>query len=491
MTTHNEGVATYFREYLRNEIQQWCKTHTNNGTPYNLYTDGLKIHTTIHSKLQEFAESAVSEHMKNLQAIFNKHWEGKRPWSQNKNSLVSAIHKSPRYKRLKAEGYSELEIQEKFKQPRPMRIFTWDGEKEVEMSPLDSVKHYLYILNAGFIAMDPRDGAVLAWVGGINHKYFQYDHVNSGTKRQVGSIFKPVVYAAALENGVKPCDFVSSRRVTYTNFDDWSPANPDDNYDGYYSIQGALTHSVNTVSVKVLKRTKIKNAVSMARKMGIESDIPEVPSIALGTPNVSLIEMVGAYSSFANQGKAVKPRYLERIETHDGEVLDDFGLDSPAKRAMSERTADLMLQMLKQVVNKGTAYRLRSNYHLTNDIAGKTGTTQSHADGWFIGMTPKLVAGAWVGSDDPNIHFRTITHGQGAAMALPIWGLFMQQVNQEPEFKHLKNARFKDPAYPLNTLLDCEDYKERRSVSDIFKRILGGGNKKQKKAKRKRVSLAF
>ena len=488
LTTHNEGIATYFREYLRNEIQNWTRANQHeNGDSFNLYTDGLKIYTTIDSKLQGYAEKAVSGHMKNLQSTFNKHWEGSRPWSKNKQTLIGAIHKSPRYKRLKDQGLSEKEIQEKFKQPYLMKIFTWDGEKEVEMSPLDSVKHYLYFLNAGFMAMDPEDGSILAWVGGINHKYFKYDHVNKSTRRQVGSIFKPVVYAAALENGVKPCDFVSSKRVTYTNFDDWSPGNSNEDYDGYYSVQGALTHSVNTVSVKVLKRTRIENAVAMAKSMGIESEIPEVPSIALGTPNLSLYEMVGAYCSFVNKGKKVVPRYLDRIETQDGELLEDFNPDSPQKRAMSERTAELMRQMLRQVVDKGTAQRLRSKYQLSNDIAGKTGTTQSHADGWFIGMTPKLVAGAWVGSDDPNIHFRTITYGQGAAMALPIWGLFMQQVNKDRELSDLRNAKFKTPSYPLNDLLDCVDYKERKSVSDIFRQILGGSNPNKSKSKKKKA----
>jgi len=425
--------------------------------------------------------------MSQLQDVFNKHWEGSRPWSQNRNSLVSAIHKSDRYRRLKDSGLSEKEIQEVFKQPVPMKIFTWKGEEDVEMSPLDSVKHYLYFLNAGFMAMNPQSGAVLAWVGGINHKYFKYDHVNLGTKRQVGSVFKPVVYAAALENGVKPCDFVASRRITYKNFDDWSPGNADENYDGYYSVQGALTNSVNTVSVKVLERTKIKNAVSMAKKMGIENDIPAVPSIALGTPNLSLYEMVGAYCSFANEGKRVKPNYLVRIESKSGELLQEFEHADNNQRAMSERTAELMLQMLRQVVERGTANRLRSRYNLPNDIAGKTGTTQSHADGWFIGITPELVAGAWVGSDDPNIHFRTITHGQGAAMALPIWGLFMQQLNQDKSLTSISKARFGAVTYPLDELLDCDDYRDKRSITDIFKQILSGKKENRDRKTKRRV----
>lgn len=486
--SHNEGLATYFREYLRGEIQEWCKTQTkDDGTPLNLYTDGLKIYTTLNSKLQFYAEEAVTQHMKEIQEIFNKHWGKTRPWHLNQNTLLTAIRKTPRYKTLKVQGLDEKEIQEIFKIPQPMTIFSWEGEKEVEMSPLDSVKHYLYFLNAGFMAMEPNSGNVLAWVGGINHKYFKYDHVNVHTKRQVGSIFKPVVYAAALENGVKPCDFVSSKRITYSNFDDWSPGNADDNYDGYYSVQGALTHSVNTVSVKVLKKTRIQPAVSMAHKMGIVSDIPEVPSIALGTPNLSLYEMVGAFSTFANEGYAVKPRYLSKITDKRGKVLEDFSGSPEKQQAMSKNTAALMLQMMKNVVDKGTAQRIRSKYQLKNDAAGKTGTTQSHADGWFIGLTPKLVAGAWVGSDDPNIHFRTITYGQGAAMALPIWAHFMEKINGDSEFNSIEQARFPQPSQSIRAQLDCVDYKENRDFYDIFKQILGDRKRRPEKAeKRKR-----
>ena len=483
-TSHNEGIATYFREFLRSEVQNWLKQEDAEQT-LNLYTDGLKIYTTIDSKLQQYAEEAVQEHMGQLQAIFNEHWGKTRPWKGNTSVLVSAIRKSPRYKILKAQGLPESQIQEEFKKPYPMTIFTWDGEQEVDMSPLDSIKHYLYFLNAGFMAMDPKTGAVKAWVGGINHKYFKYDHVNVQTKRQVGSIFKPVVYAAALENGVSPCDFVSSKRVTYTNFDDWTPGNANHNYEGYYSVKGALAQSVNTVSVKVLKRTRIKNAVDMAKKMGITSEIPEVPSIALGTPNLSLFEMVGAFGAFANQGIAVKPQYLGKIARHDGRVIADFTREPETEPAMSSRTAQLMLQMMKNVVDHGTAQRIRSKYGLKNDIAGKTGTTQSHADGWFVGITPKLVAGAWVGSDDPNIHFRTITYGQGAAMALPIWSLFMQKVNGNDQFDYLSSARFPNPSAELREELDCVDFKEQRDLYYIFQQILGNRKKRPERKKRR------
>ena len=487
-SSHNEGLATYFREFLRAEVQKWAqeKNHID-GSSINLYTDGLKIYTTLNSKLQRYAEQAVSQHMAELQKTFNDHWGNTRPWYKHPRTLLNAIRKTPRYRQLKAQGLSEADIQANFKQPYTMKVFTWDGEKEVEMSPLDSVKHYLYFLNAGFMAMDPDNGSVLAWVGGINHKYFKYDHVNAETQRQVGSIFKPIVYAAALESGVRPCDFVSSKRITYTNFDDWSPGNADENYDGFYSVQGALTHSVNTVSVKVLKRTRIDRAVTMAQRMGIENEIPQVPSIALGTPNLSLYEMVGAFGTFAREGYTVKPQYLGKIVNSKGELLEQFYQDSSRNRAMSRHTATTMVQMMKNVVDKGTAQRIRSKYKLKNDVAGKTGTTQSHADGWFIGVTPKLVAGAWVGSDDPNIHFRTITYGQGAAMALPIWAVFMQKVNEDDQFNDIEAARFPLASAEIMKSLDCVDYKEQRDLYHIFQKILGDRKKRPPRQRRKKA----
>ena len=364
-----------------------------------------------------------------------------------------------------------------------MKIFTWEGEVEKEMSPLDSIKHYLYFLHAGFMVMEPRSGHILAWVGGINHKYFKFDHVNVNTKRQVGSTFKPIVYATALENGVEPCDFVPARRIIYKNFEDWSPGNANDKYEGSYSVKGALTHSVNTVSVKVLKRATIDKTVTLASEMGIESEIPPVPSIALGTANISLHEMVGAFATFANRGKVRKPNFLLGITGRDGKVLESFQNTEEEKRVMSTQTADMMTAMMRNVVNNGTASRLRTKYGLKNDIAGKTGTTQSHADGWFIGFTPDLVAGAWVGSDDPNIHFRSITYGQGASMALPIWALFMQQVNKDKALSHYAKAGFRHAGGEVSRLMNCDDYRERKSfIDDIFAKIL----KKRDRSKSKR-----
>ena len=440
--------------------------------------------------MQKYAENALHTHMAELQGTFYKHWGNTKPWTKNRQILINAKHKSSRYKKLKASGFSEEEINKKFAEPVNMKIFTWAGEEEKEISPLDSIKHYLQFLQAGFMAMEPGSGNVLAWVGGINHKYFKFDHVNINTKRQVGSTFKPIVYATALENGVEPCDFVRARRVTYKNFEDWSPGNANDNYDGSYSVKGALTHSVNTVSVKVLKKATIDKTVALAKEMGIQSEIPKVPSIALGTPNISLYEMVNAFATFANRGITSKPNFLLKITDKEGNILENFQGDLQGKRVMNPQTADMMIEMMRNVVNKGTASRLRTKYQLQNDIAGKTGTTQSHADGWFMGFTPELVAGVWVGSDDPNIHFRSITHGQGAAMALPIWALFIKQLNRDQQLNHYTKSRFNPTGSTVRTLMDCEDYRDRRSfIDEIFAKILKKRNKpksRRPKAQRKR-----
>ena len=485
---HNEGLATYFREHIRRELNEWCRQNQKaDGTHYNLYTDGLKIYTTLHAGMQRYAEKAVQTHMAELQNTFYRHWGKSEPWTTHSQILMNAKYKSARYKKWREEGLPEEDINKKFSAPIRMKIFTWEGEVEKEMSPLDSIKHYLYFLHAGFMVMEPRSGHILAWVGGINHKYFKFDHVNVNTKRQVGSTFKPIVYATALENGVEPCDFVPARRIIYKNFEDWSPGNANDKYEGSYSVKGALTHSVNTVSVKVLKRATIDKTVTLASEMGIESEIPPVPSIALGTANISLHEMVGAFATFANRGKVRKPNFLLGITGRDGKVLESFQNTEEEKRVMSTQTADMMTAMMRNVVNNGTASRLRTKYGLKNDIAGKTGTTQSHADGWFIGFTPDLVAGAWVGSDDPNIHFRSITYGQGASMALPIWALFMQQVNKDKALSHYAKAGFRHAGGEVSRLMNCDDYRDRKSfIDDIFAKILKKRDRsKPKRSKRK------
>ena len=458
-TSHNEGLATYFREHLRQSLEQWAASKTKaDGSPYNLYTDGLKIYTTINATMQQYAEEAVNKHMATLQEQFYAHWKGKRPWYRDENALINAIYKSKRYQQLKEEGLTEEEIQEVFRQPVDMTIFTWKGEEEVSMSPLDSVKHYLYFLNAGFLAMNPENGHIKAWVGGINHKYVKYDHVNKNTKRQVGSTFKPFVYAAALESGIDPCEYIPNERKVYENYENWSPRNANNVYEGFYSMQGGLTESVNTISVELIMRTGPEQVVDLAKKAGIESNIKPVPSIALGTANISLQEMVKAYGIFAREGVPVTPAYLLRIEDKFGNILEAFEQESPEERILSRESSVMVREMLKSVINKGTASKLRYQYGLTNDIAGKTGTTQSHADGWFIGITPKLVAGVWVGNDDPRIHFRTIQYGQGGHMALPIYGEFMKKVNNNAEFAEIRKARFPNPPMKIVEAMDCDPF---------------------------------
>lgn len=482
---HNQGKATYFREILRNELQQWAKENKKpDGSSYNIYTDGLKIYTTIDARMQTYAEEAVKEHLSELQKTFNTHWGSSAPWSSDSKILNDAVSNSKRYKQLKAKGVPEKEIQEIFKTPVSMKIFTWKGEEERMMSPLDSIKHYLMFLNAGFMAMEPSSGHVKAWVGGIDHKYFQYDHVNIKTKRQIGSTFKPLLYAAALETGIEPCEYIKNERRVYEDFDDWSPRNADGVYEGAYSMTGALISSVNTISVELLFQTGIDAVINTAKNLGVQSSIRPVPSIALGSANISLFEMVNSYATFANYGKVVKPVYLIRIEDKHGNVLGSWEKREPEKRAVSEETAHQMIYMLQQVINKGTGARLRYRYGLNGDIAGKTGTTQSHADGWFIGMTPKLVAGAWVGADDPRIHFRSLQLGQGANTALPIWGIFMKKVSKDPLLKVYTEGRFAPLPEELFEALDCEDYKEqldedKNSIFDFFRRLGKGDSEEE------------
>lgn len=487
-TSHNEGLATYFREYLRKSLEQWAASRTKaDGSPYNLYTDGLKIYTTINATMQQYAEEAVNKHMTTLQEQFYAHWKGKRPWYRDENALITAIHKSKRYQQLKEEGLAEEEIQEIFRQPVDMTIFTWKGEEEVSMSPLDSVKHYLYFLNAGFLAMNPENGHIKAWVGGINHKYFQYDHVNVNTKRQVGSTFKPFVYAAALESGIDPCEYIPNERKVYENYENWSPRNANNIYEGFYSMQGGLTESVNTISVDLIMRTGPDKVVDLAKSAGIKSNIKPVPSIALGTANISLQEMVKAYGIFAREGVPVEPSYLLRIEDKFGNILEKFEPEPSKERVLSRESSVMVREMLKSVINKGTASKLRYQYGLTNDIAGKTGTTQSHADGWFIGVTPKLIAGVWVGNDDPRIHFRTIQYGQGGHMALPIYGEFMKKVNSNSEFAAIRQARFPNPPMKIVEALDCDPFilEEDKGLFDFLINI--GKNNQDKDADLERV----
>jgi penicillin-binding protein 1A len=485
--THHSGSAPYFREYIRPELEEWCRTNTkDNGDPYNLYTDGLKIYTTIDSRVQQYAEEAVKDQMTIIQEKFARHWGKRVPWHNQPGVVEDALKRSDHYKILKEKGMSEQEIRAEMGKPSLMNIFTWKGEKEVNMTPMDSIKHYLSFLNAGVLALDPHKGAVRAWVGGIDHRFFQYDHIKESTKRQVGSTFKPIVYAAALQQGVRPCQFISAERTVYTNIggaEEWSPENADnEKYDLKFSMEGALAYSVNTVSVKILEKAGIDNTIGLARKMGITSDMPVVPSLALGVADISMWEMVCAYSSFANNGKSVKPFYITSITTHNNQVLEKFTQDEESKQVLSPENAQMVLQMLKRTVDEGTGAGLRSRYGITNDIGGKTGTTQSNADGWFIGVMPRLVIGAWVGADDPRIRFRSTALGQGASTALPIVASLLQKANKDKSLRSITQARFPEPSREVKSRLSCDLYK---SDENFFDKLFG------KKEEKKETRRAF
>lgn len=475
--THHSGLAPYFREYLRGEMLAWVDQYNKeNDTTLNLYIDGLKIYTTIDSRLQGAAEEAVTLQMAKIQKAFDNHWGKKDPWGNNQSVFEAAVKRSDRYQSLRRSGKSHDEIIAIMKEPMPMSLFTYEGEKEVTMSPLDSVKHYLKFLNAGILAMDPRNGSIKVWVGGINHEHFQYDHVKESTKRQVGSTFKPIVYAAALEEGVKPCAFITAEKTVYNNMEGWAPKNSDeDKYGLKFSMPGALAYSVNTVSVRVLEKAGMSNTIRLAHNMGVKSELEAVPSMALGTADISMMEMVNAYSAFANKGKVTRPYYLTSITTHDGEILETFHAEK-STQAMSEETAQLMLHMLRRAVNEGTSASLRSTFGLKNDIAGKTGTTQSNTDGWFIGVTPTLAIGAWVGGDDPSIRFRTTALGQGAKTALPLVGEFFKQVKADKSLDSVTTARFAALPEGLAKKIDCDFYKEDRN---IFRKLSGRKEKKR------------
>ena len=473
--TFHDGLAPYFREQVKSELIRWCENRKKaDGTPYNLFTDGLKIYTTIDSRLQRYAEQAVEKQMSALQDLFFDHWGKVKPWKGNEEIIMDGVRRSSRYKKLKDEGLSEAEIMEVFNTRVPMRFFSWEGEKEVEASPLDSVKHHVQFLNAGFLAMDPTSGEVKAWVGGINHDFFQYDHVRESTKRQVGSIFKPLVFATAIDQGVQPCELIPADQQTYVNEDGepWTPRNSNYDYRVSYTMRGALAYSVNTVSVKLIHRAGIRNTIALARRLGITSEMEEDPSISLGSASISMMEMSGAYAALANDGVTSYPYFIQSIHDRRGEVYDDFRPKISGQKAMSTETAQLVRHMLQSVVQEGTASRLRWRYNVHNDIGGKTGTTQDNADGWFMAITPKLVIGTWVGADDPRIHFRSTYLGQGSNTALPMVAYFMQTINNDTTYRHIAEATFPQLPYQLRHKLNCDLYElDDMLLADIEKSV--------------------
>jgi penicillin-binding protein 1A len=408
--------------------------------------------------MQKYAEEAIKEHMAGLQKTFFSHWKGKVPWGKHDEVIEEGMKRSDRYKNLKDAGWSDGRILKNFNEKIPMTVFSWRGDRDTVMSPMDSMKYYKMFLQTGFMSMDPTNGHIKAWVGGVNYQHFKYDHVREG-RRQVGSTFKPFVYAIAMQEGYSPCQKIPNLPVEIPDGKGgiWIPHNSDNSNDGkMLTLKQALAGSVNRISAYLIKQFGPQAVIDMARKMGITSPIDPVPSICLGTADLSVFEMVGAYSTFANKGIWTEPVFLTRIEDKNGNILQNF---VPKKiEAIDENTAYLMLNLLEGVVSYGTGARLRSVYKLEGPMGGKTGTTQNNSDGWFMGVTPSLVSGAWVGCEDRSVHFRTTDLGQGATMALPIWGLYMKKVLNDKSIT-LPVEKFEYPS-GLGIETDCSKYKQ-------------------------------
>lgn len=481
---HKEGLATYFREYLRgvltakkpdkanyrgwqmqkyyedsldwenNPLFGWCEKNTKkDGTKYNLYTDGLKIYTTLDSRMQQYAEDAVTEHLKELQGYFFKEKKGakKAPYTfrltqeQVDEILGRAMRLSDRYRIMKKAGATEAEIKKAFDTPEEMSVFSWEGEKDTIMTPMDSIRYYKFFLRAGFMSMDPRSGHVKAYVGGPNYHYFQYDMAMVG-RRQVGSTIKPFLYTLAMENGFSPCDEV--RHVEYTLIDEngkpWTPRNANKKLIGdMVTVKWGLANSDNWITAYLMSKLNPYNLKRLIHTFGVRNrDIVPSVSLCLGPCEISVGEMVSAYTAFPNKGIRVAPLFVTRIEDNDGNVLVTFAPEM--QEVISVSSAYKMLVMLRAVVNEGTGGRVR-RLGVKADMGGKTGTTNYNADGWFMGFTPSLVSGCWVGGEDRDIHFDTMLHGQGASMALPIWTKYMVKVLGDKSLGYDENETFQLP----------------------------------------------
>ncbi|MFC2104702.1 penicillin-binding protein 1A [Bacteroidota bacterium] len=468
--THVEGPAPYFREFARKKCLEILENKRRpDGSSYNLYTDGLKVYTTLNAQMQDYLEQSVSNHLSKLQITFDDHWKGEEPWIKNPKIALLQIKQSQAYKTLIKKGLSQDEAIAAMKVPRKTEIFTWKGTKDTLISPLDSLLHHFKLLQIGSLVMNGKSGDILAWVGGINYKYFKYDHVTSN--RQTGSTIKPIIYASALRHGIKPCDFFENDSLVYNDYDDWTPQNSSGGYGGYYSVKGALANSVNTVSVKLLMQAGIDSTIDLAHQMGINSYLPPVPSMALGTGEVSLYEMLRSYSVFLNQGRKLEPRIIRRIEDSNGNVLYSDPIHETTDTILSEEIAQTIIAMMQGVVERGTANSLKSVWKFKSDFVGKTGTTQNNTDAWFIGMSPKIIAGVWVGGDNPIVRFKTTTYGQGAYSALPIFANFFQKLYNDNKYSYLQNESF-NIADTIKMQLNCNDFDEKGEprIIELFKK---------------------
>ncbi|MGF1559243.1 MAG: transglycosylase domain-containing protein [Flavobacteriaceae bacterium] len=472
----NVGVAPYFREEVRRQLLQWNKVQNDLGHDYNIYTSGLKIYTTLHFKMQHLAEEAMNKHMKELQQNFESGHGKNAPWRTDQMLIEKTVRRSAVYKKLIAAGLDHKTAWDSLSQKRQMTLTDREGDKTVQASTIDSIQHYMKLLNTGSLGIDPRTGAVKTWIGGVDFKNFKYDHISQG-KRQVGSTFKPILYTAALESGFSPCSYFSARQVTYRNLEGWSPSNSGDKDETFlnYSIEEALRNSINTVAVKVLEETGIPSVVIQAKKMGITSKLPLLPSLALGTGEIGIEELAGAYASFVNNGRAVQPYLIQGITNHKDSILETFRPHHMNQAAFSERTRQEMLEMMKSTIDLGTAQRIRSTYKLKNDIAGKTGTTQNNRDAWFVAITPKLVHVSWVGLDTYEMGFSNTTIGQGANAALPLYALFQQKLNADPRFDAMTKAKFTRTDPIILKEMNCPPVKR----DGFLKRLFTNPNKKK------------
>ena len=487
--SHREGLATYFREFLRSHMKKWINDENNrkpDGSKYNLNTDGLKIYTTINYTMQQMAELAVEQHMPRLQKEFfeqNKTLDDSiAPFRELTSGAVDTLlrismRRSERWRKMKYDLKKDNEeIENSFFEPVDMTVFSWEGDIDTIMTPLDSMKYYKSFFRPGMMSMDPTNGHIKAWVGGMNYRHFQYDMVKKG-KRQIGSTFKPFVYAAAIDQlKLSPCDtFPDSQfcieKNKFGNIEQWCPKNSGDKYGRTRTLKNALANSVNTVTARLMDRIGPQTVVKLAKDLGIEQRILPVPSIALGTPDLSVYEMVAAYSTFANKGVYTQPVFVEKIEDKNRTTL--FEHQPVTNDVLSEEAAYVTVNLLEGVTMAGSGTRLRTTganeynrayqnivtgypYEFKNPIAGKTGTTQNQSDGWFIGMVPNLVTGVWVGAEDRAIHFEDIAYGQGASMALPIWGVYMKSVYQDSTLM-ISNEAFDRPK-KLTIELDCNKF---------------------------------
>lgn len=480
----SSGPAPYFRAFAEKEIARLLEElGTERGEAYDLYRDGLKITTTLHAGLQAKAEESFDAHMKKLQAQFDSHWQGSKPWGSDEAFLWKAARQSKRYQNMERRGATEADIDAAFRKPVPMLMYSHEGMKKMEMSPLDSVAYHQMMLQAGFLALDADNGAVLAYIGGVDHAVFPYDHVRA--PRQVGSTFKPFVYAAAIDAGFSPCDYIENERIIFSGYDDWSPENSNGKYGGYYSLRGGLANSVNTVAARLIAETGPEAVADMAHRAGIVADLPKGPAISLGVANITLMEMVGSYAPFANGGYRIAPHYIASIATAEGEVI--YEAPVPKKtRAMDEETALTMLHMLEGVVDSGTARSMRSAYGVRIPLAGKTGTTQRNADGWFIACTPGVVCGAWVGGASPLVRFRSTALGQGAATAMPIVAGFLRKAEVDQNTAAALGRKF--PDIPASILLEayCPMYRESKG-GKLFDSLFDKETRQEKRELRRQA----